>query len=318
MVWNLSMCWLYAITKYRYVPSLDEILLAINDAARMGFKYMELEGVGHQLYTVAKNKSIIKKRCEENGVKLINFVPVLPDMMSLDMGRRRKALKDFRIGCEVGSFFEAEIIQIDTFHLPIYLKPVYDIFEEFRYAYSAPKLRVDPKFNFWEYFNNVLIPSISECNDMAKDHGLRLCIEPRTWENVPNVWALELVMREVNSKNLGAILDTAHLAAQKMEIVQCIEMLGKRIFYVHASDSDFLTEDHLEIGKGSIDWVSMLKALKKHRYQGYVGIDVGGRAEMRGELDAMYINSKRYLEELMLKVVKMSIWEPREDDEEQR
>lgn len=312
------MCWLYAITKYRYVPSLDEILLAINDAARMGFRYMELEGVGPQLYTVAKNKSIIKKRCEESGIKLINFVPVLPDIMSLNMGKRQKALKDFRIGCELGSFFETEMIQIDTFHLPIYLKPVYDISEEFKYAYGAPKLRVDPKFDFWEYFNSVLIPSISECNDTAKDHGLRLCIEPRTWENVPNVWALELVMREVNSKNLGAILDTAHLAAQKMEIVQCIEMLGKKIFYVHASDSDFLTEDHLEIGKGSIDWVSMLKALKKHRYQGYIGIDVGGKAEMRRELDAMYINSKRYLEELMPKIAKTSIWELHKEDEEHR
>ncbi|MEM2912884.1 MAG: sugar phosphate isomerase/epimerase [Candidatus Bathyarchaeia archaeon] len=310
------MCWLYAITKYRYVPSLDEILLAINDAARMGFRYMELEGVGPQLYTVAKNKSIIKKRCEENEIKMINFVPVLPDIMSLNIGKRRKALKDFKIGCELGSFFETDMIQIDTFHLPIYLKPVYDISEEFRYAYNAPKLRVDPKFDFWEYFNNVLIPSISECNDMAKDHSLKLCIEPRTWENVPNVWALELVMREVDSKNLGAILDTAHLAAQKMEIVQCIEMLGKRIFYVHASDSDFLTEDHLEIGKGSIDWVSMLKALKKHRYQGYIGIDVGGRAEMRGKLDVMYINSKRYLEELMPKVAKMSVWEPHKENEE--
>ncbi len=306
MIWNLSMCWLYAITKYRYIPSIDEILLAIDDAMRMGFKYMELEGVGPQLYTVAKNKSAIKKKCEENEIKLINFVPVLPDIMSPNIEKKRKALKDFRIGCELGSFFETEMIQIDTFHLPIYLKPIYDISEEFKYAYSAPKLKVDPEFDFWEYFNNTLIPSISECNDMAKDHGLKLCIEPRTWENVPNVWALELVMREVGNKNLGAVLDTAHLAAQKMEIVQCIEMLGKKIFYVHASDSNFLTEDHLEIGKGSIDWINMLKALKKHRYKGYIGIDIGGKPEMKKDLDAIYINSKKYLEELMLKISKIN------------
>lgn len=304
MIWNLSMCWLYAITKYRYVPSIDEILLAIDDAMRMGFKYMELEGVGRQLYTVVKNKSAIKKKCEENEIKLINFVPVLPDIVSLNADKKRKALRDFKVGCELGSFFETEMIQIDTFQPPIYLKPVYDISEEFKYAYSAPKLKVDPEFDFWEYFNNILIPSISECNDMAKEHGLKLCIEPRTWENVPNVWALELVMREVGSKNLGAVLDTAHLAAQKMEMVQCIEMLGKRIFYVHASDSNFLTEDHLEIGKGSIDWINMLKALKKHHYQGYIGIDIGGKPEMKKDLDAMYINSKKYLEELILKIAK--------------
>ena len=43
MTWNLSLCWLYAITKYRYVPSLEEILSAIDDAKRLGFRYMELK-----------------------------------------------------------------------------------------------------------------------------------------------------------------------------------------------------------------------------------------------------------------------------------
>jgi sugar phosphate isomerase/epimerase len=284
------------------VPTINEVLLAIDDAKRLGFQYMELEGVGPQLYTVAENRSAIKEKCEKIGIKLINFVPVLPDMMSMDMEKRKKALKDFRIGCELGSYFETGMIQADTFHLPICIEPPYDISKEFKFAYKPPTFRVDSKFDFWEYFNNILIPSISECNDMAKDHGLKLCIEPRTWENVSNVWALELVMREVNSKNLGAVLDTAHLAAQKMPIVQCIEMLGKRIFYVHASDSDFLIEDHLEIGKGSIDWINVLKALRKHHYQGYIGIDIGGKAEIKRSLDTMYINSKEYLEEQMLKI----------------
>ena len=296
------MCWLYAITKYRYVPNIDEILYAIDDAMRLGFQYMELEGVGPQLYTVAENRSVIKGRCEKNGIKLIDFVPVLPDMVSVDVEKRRKALKDFRLGCELGSYFETGMVQADTFHLPIHVEVPYDVSKEFKFAYKPPALKVDPKFDFWEYFNSILVPSISECNDMAKAHGLRLCIEPRTWENISNVWALELLMREVGSGNLGAVLDTAHLAAQKMPIVQCIEMLGKRIFYVHASDNNFLTEDHLEVGKGGIDWANVFKALKKHNYQGYIGIDVGGKAETKNTLDTMYTNSKKYLEEQMQKI----------------
>ena len=46
--------------------------------------------------------------------------------------------------------------------------------------------------------------------------------------------------------------------------------LGKRIFYVHASDSDFLTEDHLEIGTGSVNWEKLFRALKKHDFQGFI------------------------------------------------
>jgi sugar phosphate isomerase/epimerase len=112
---------------------------------------------------------------------------------------------------------------------------------------------------------------------------------------------LELLLREIGSKNLGAVLDVAHLAAQKMSPVQCAEMLGERVFYVHASDSDFLTEDHLEVGTGSVDWESLLKVLKKHGFGGFIGIDIGGKEELKPSLDAMYLNSKSYLENLMEK-----------------
>ena len=293
------MCWLYAITKYGYIPSLEEILSAINDAERLNFQYMELEGVGRQLYTVADNRSLIKKECQAKGIKLIDFVPVLPDLMSPEEGKKRKALKDFKLGCELASYFETSLVQVDTFHLPIHIDVPYDISEDFKFAYKAPSLRVDREFGFWKYFDNVLVSSIGECNDIAKDYGLSLCIEPRTWENISNAWALELLMREVGNSNLGAVLDVAHLSAQKMNVIQCVEMLGKRIFYVHASDNDYLTEDHLEVGKGKVDWVNLLKALKKHGYTGYIGIDIGGKSELKPRLDMMYRNSKICLEKMM-------------------
>jgi len=303
MVWNISLCWLYAITKYRYVPNLEEILSAIDDAKRLGFKYMELEGVGSQLHMVAKNKEVIKKRFDANGVKLIDFIPVLPDTMSPDPQKRRKALRDFQLGCELGVYFESEMVQADSFHLPIHVEPPYDISKDFEFAYKPPSINVDPEFDFWKFFEEVVVSSISECNDMAKDHGLKLCIEPRTWETIPNAWALELLLREIKSENLGVVLDVAHLAAQKMPPAQCVEMLGKRIFYVHASDNDFLTEDHLEIGTGRVDWENFLKALKKHDFRGFIGIDVGGKKELKSHLDSMYLNSKRYLEDLMKKIL---------------
>jgi len=301
-MWSLSMCWLYAITKYRYVPGLEEILAAVDDAKRLGFQYMELEGVGSQLHTVAKNRAIIKRRCDADEIKLIDFVPVLPNIMSTNPQKRRKALKDFQTGCELGAYFETGMTQVDTFHLPVHVEPPYDISKDFGYAYKPPSIQVNPEFDFWKFFDEILVPSISECNDIAKDYGLKLCIEPRTWENISNVWALELLMREIKSENLGAVLDVAHLAAQKMPPVVCVEMLGKRIFYVHASDSNFLTEDHLEVGKGSVDWENLLKALKKYNYRGFIGIDIGGKKELKSQLDVMYTASKNYLENLMEKL----------------
>jgi sugar phosphate isomerase/epimerase len=298
-MYGLSLCWLYAITKYGYVPNLAQILSAIDDARRLGFKYMELEGVGSQLYTVLKNKAKIKKRCEANDIKMIDFVPVLPDTMSTDLKKRRKALEDFRVGCALGEYFETGMVQADTFHLPLHKEPPYDISKEFKFSYKPPSIAVEQEFDFWKFFDEVLVPSVTECNRMAEEYGLKLCIEPRTWENISNAWALELLFREVGSKNLGAVLDVAHLAAQKMPPVQCVEMLGDRIFYVHASDSDFLTEDHLEVGKGQVNWKDLLKTLDKQEFQGYIGIDIGGKKDLKPRLDQMYTNSKNYLEKLL-------------------
>jgi len=161
---------------------------------------------------------------------------------------------------------------------------------EFRYTFEPPKMTVLQEFDFWKYFSNVVVDSVSKCNDYAAEVGLKLCIEPRVWETLPNVWALELLMREVNSENLGVVFETAHLACQRTALVQAIEMLGKRIVYVHASDSNYINEDHLEIGKSLIDWTTLLKALEKHGFDGVFGIDIGGNSKMREELDGMILD----------------------------
>jgi len=295
---RIGICWLYAITKYGYVISVKDLLNAIDDAHRLGFSLFEIEGVaGDNLRGVVENKAAIRTKCRETGVHIMNFIPVLPDLMSMDETKRKTALADFQSGCETAAFFETDMIQIDTHYSPLYLVKPYDISQEFRFIYQPPKMRLEPSFDFWRYFHDVIADSVSKCNDLAADSGLRLCIEPRTWENIPNVWALELLFREVGSTNVGAVFDTAHLACQKTLLVQAVEMLGKKIFYVHASDSDFRSEDHIEIGKGLIDWASLLMALQKQGFGGVFGLDIGGAPHMRDSIDDTYLRSRKYLED---------------------
>ncbi|MCK4418530.1 sugar phosphate isomerase/epimerase [Candidatus Aerophobetes bacterium] len=78
-----------------------------------------------------------------------------------------------------------------------------------------------------------------------------------------------------------------------------IEKLGKRIFYLHVADNDGRDNEHLALGKGIIDWEEFFSALKKHQFDGYVAIDVGGNIpNLRKEV----IKSKKYLEELAEKI----------------
>jgi len=303
---RIGMCWLYAITKYGYVMSLEDIFKAIEDAQRLGFTWFEMEGVGKQLHVVDKNKSEIKRRCDKAGLKITNFVPVLPDMVSQDEEKRRAALADFELGCEVARFLDTQMVEADSYHTPLYVEEPYDISREFSYAYHPPKMRVDAKFDFWQFFDHVLVDSIAKCNDFAADRGLRLCIEPRVWETIPSVWALDHLLRKVNSKNLGVVYETGHFACQRTALVEAAEILGKRIFYVHASDSDYANEDHLELGKGLIDWDTVLLALQKQGFEGVFGLDIGGNPRMQDSLDGMYARSRTYLQDALIRVTKLA------------
>lgn len=42
---KICCCWLYAISKYGYPPTIAKTYRVIREMAGMGFKYIELEGV---------------------------------------------------------------------------------------------------------------------------------------------------------------------------------------------------------------------------------------------------------------------------------
>lgn len=73
-------------------------------------------------------------------------------------------------------------------------------------------------------------------------------MEPRVGEIVSNTDALLRLMDAVGDENFGALLDTAHLHAQKEILPLSIEKLSSRIYYVHVSDNNGRVNEHLGLG----------------------------------------------------------------------
>ena len=125
----------------------------------------------------------------------------------------------------------------------------------------------------------------------AKQAGLRFCVEPRVGELLSNTDAILRMMDAVGDANFGAVLDTAHLNAQKEILALSVEKLGNRIFYVHAADNDGRVNDHLAAGRGTVDWDGVFQGLYKHGFSGYVAVDVG----MVPDIDDQYRESLGFL-----------------------
>jgi len=290
---KISCCWLYAISKYGYPPSMENIFKALKEMADMGFEYVELEGVREEnLKEVYHNREKIKDHCRNLGVKIINFCPIIPDIVSLDEEKRKKAKDLYMLGIELAKYFDCETIQTDSYTPPLEFIGEAPYKESISYG-KHYRVKIDPTFN-WDRLWDVLVDSFRFASETAKSAGLKFCLEPRVGEIISNTDALLRLMDYVKSDNFGAVLDTGHQNAQKEILPLSVEKLGNKIFYLHVSDNDGKVNDHLPLGKGNIDWEGIFLALKKHNYQGYVAIDIGNVPD----IEKAYIDSKRFLEDL--------------------
>src|SRR5688572_11676941 len=99
---RLNCCWLYAISRYGYPPSWGDTLKAIREMAEMGFDAVELEGVREpNLLDVSAKRSELGHFCRDLGLTVMNFCPVLPDLVSLNRTKRKRAQALFRTGAEL-------------------------------------------------------------------------------------------------------------------------------------------------------------------------------------------------------------------------
>ncbi len=290
---KISCCWLFAISKYGYPPSLPDTERALGEMAALGFTHVELEGVGEEnLRAVSGARKALKARCDDLGLAVVNFCPVLPDLVNPEKARRVQALDLFKLGVETAGFFGCESVQAVSSTPPLAFvgEPPYKSALTYGQRYQV---KVDPDFR-WDALWGWLVDSMGACADEADRAGLKFCLEPRVGEIISNTDALLRLLEAVDSDNFGAVLDTGHLNAQKEILPLSVEKLGDRVHYVHASDNDGQSNQHLALGKGTVDWDGVFQALKKHGFSGYVAVDVGGVPD----LDAQYKESKAFLEKL--------------------
>src|SRR2546427_2828166 len=175
---KINCCWLYAISKYGYPPSIADTQRALGEMAALGFNAVELEGVREEnLRAVWAARADLQMRCDDLGLRVINFCPVLPDLVSADPSRRRAALDLFRLAVEVASFFGAPMVQVNSYAPPVEFisQTPYGETLEFSRQFDV---RIPDGFA-WERTWATLVEATRRCTAIARDAGLLLCLEPR-------------------------------------------------------------------------------------------------------------------------------------------
>ena len=292
---KISCCWLYAISKYGYPVPVRDIPAALREMAALGFHFVELEGASadDNLLELREHRQEIKDLCAELGLQVINFCPVIPELVSLDDAERRRGQELFQVAVELASFFGCTTIQADSYTPPLRFLGERPYKEMLNYGIEF-RIAIDPAFD-WNRQWAVLVETFRYCSAQARAVGLPFCLEPRVGEMISNTDALLRLMDHVAAPNFGAVLDTAHQHAQKEILPLSVEKLGSRILYLHVADNDGKVNDHKALGEGTVDWTGIFTALKKHGFTGYIAIDIGRLPDMD---DAMR-RSIAYLQDLL-------------------
>ncbi len=295
---KISCCWLYAISKYGYPVAVSDIPKALREMAALGFRFVELEGASAQgnMQELWDRRFEIQRLCRELGLKVVNFCPVIPELVSLDETMRTEGFGHFAMAVDLATFFECSTIQIDSYTPPLKFVGEQPYKEMLNYGLEF-RIEVDPAFD-WDEQWRVLVDTFRRCATEAGQAGLPFCLEPRVGEIISNTDALLRLMEHVGAEGFGAVLDTAHQHAQKEILPLSVEKLGQRIMYLHVADNDGRVNDHKALGEGTVDWEAVFLALKKHGFSGYVAIDIGRLPDMD---DAMR-RSIEFLQELFTRL----------------
>jgi len=123
-----------------------------------------------------------------------------------------------------------------------------------------------------------LTESLKELLEFAADKNVVLFIEPAHRFESDLIVTVEDGVRLINdldTGNLGIVMDTGHCFVNKESLVDCVSLLKDIPFHIHIDDNRGLSDDHLIPGEGEICFIPFLQSLKKMSYKGFLTAELG-------------------------------------------
>ena len=114
--------------------------------------------------------------------------------------------------------------------------------------------------------------AMSECADLASEHGVTLLLEPinRYETNFINsvTEGLEILHR-LGKENVKLMPDIFHMNIEDVSITDSLREAGDRVSYIHFADSNRWAP-----GQGHLNFLEIIGALKSISYDGFVTVEM--------------------------------------------
>lgn len=141
-----------------------------------------------------------------------------------------------------------------------------------------------------------LAKSLGELCSFASNKGIKLCLEPINRYEINTLNSVDSSIEFIEKYSLdelGLLLDAFHMNIEDASIEGSIQKAGKRIEHFHSPDSN-----RLAAGWGHLDYDSILKALIKENYDGYLTIE----AFPKPDALSCAVQSAKYFREKLISI----------------
>ncbi|WP_226387943.1 sugar phosphate isomerase/epimerase family protein [Gallalistipes aquisgranensis] len=292
---HITCAFLYSITRYGYPPAAEGMVRYVNEMADLGFRSIELEGIGaDHLARVYADRGAIRAAIEARGLSLPVFCTVLPGLGSADAAVRRRSLETFEMGCETAAALGAGAVLDNGPLVPYAFPPDMPIHRH----YSQEVLRNVglPASLVWGEYWKALAEVLRAACDIAAGYGLRYYLHPCTGSLTETTDGFLRLRDAVGRENLRFNFDTANQFFVRENLSLGLLKLGGELDYIHISDNHGQRVEHLAAGDGAIDWDMFFSALKRIGFSGQLSIDVGGDESGIENIDEAYLKTARWIE----------------------
>jgi sugar phosphate isomerase/epimerase len=289
---------------FTWGPPYDD---ALKTVARLGFKGAELtiwsEEFLRDYYTPQRNAELCKL-IADLGLVLTDVFCIPVGIGSSDPAKRQSAVDQFKRVLDAAQQLGTDkVIALPPNPFDIDIPVLLGKATSQEWTVEFPK--GDWKQN-WRDMIDVMGQFAEEC----EARNMRVALEPHPHRLMHNAAGMLRIIDQIESPAIGLNLDPSHLFPMGELANMVAYEVGDRIFHTHISDNDGQTNAHWRPGKGKVDWLAFLKALKDIGYDGPLSLeleDVPGAAGYPGfhrsphstlEIERQHLLAKDYITRL--------------------
>lgn len=297
---HITCAFLYSITRYGYPPAADRMVDYVREMAELGFRSVELEGIGGEhLQAVARKSTGIRQALDDHGLSLPVFCTVLPQLGSVHAPQRNHALELFRLGCETAKALGAPAV-LDNGPLVPYEFPA-DLPVSRHYVPELLQRIGLPASLEWNRYRDELVETLQQACDIAASFGLSYYLHPCCGSLTETTDGYLWIKQAVGRNNLKFNFDVANQFYMRENLSLGLLKLAGELDYIHISDNRGTHIEHRTVGDGAIDWELLFSTLARIGFRGQLSLDIGGAETAIDDLDTAYRLSAERVETLIAK-----------------